>query len=210
MEKLDLTQKFRSYYSAQTQPEFQQFGTVEYLSILGSGDPSSDEFSQKVEALYTVAYTLKFLSKAQNQDFSVAKLEGLWWFDESKYRDITIDDAPVMIPRSEWSWRLLVRIPSFITPILLETAKKNAFKKKKIELIEQVDFFSYDEGEVVQMLHVGAFSEEPLSLKVLGDFMSHHQLSKGGFHHEIYLSDFRKTPPEKLKTILREPIKRNN
>lgn len=207
MEKLDLTKKHKRYYTAKTQPELVEIESAQYLSICGKGDPSGQPFADRIEALYATAYTLKFVFKAKNQDFVVAKLEGLWWFDEVRYPGKTISKASSDVPRSEWEYRLLIRLPDFVTEKNLEKVKEFVVGDKGILLGEEVTFYTMTEGKCVQMLHVGPYSTEIETLLKIREFTETHQLAKNGFHHEIYLSDSRKTAPEKLKTILREPVK---
>lgn len=207
MEKIDLTKEFKTYYSAKSEPEIVHLAKAQYLSIQGKGDPSDKDFAQKIQALYPVAYALKFAFKARDKDFVVAKLEGLWWYDESRYRHATIDNAPQTIPRSEWEYRLLIRIPDFVTRQDVESAVNECYAAKGMTDIKYVTFFELEEGKVAQMLHTGPFDSEPESLARLMEFMASRNLGRNGLHHEIYLSDFRKTPPDKLKTILREPVK---
>lgn len=207
MEKLDLTKKYKSYYTAKTQPELIEIESAQYVSICGKGDPSEQPFAKRIEALYSIAYTLKFIFKAKTQDFVVAKLEGLWWFDETQYPGKTISTASSDVPRSEWEYRLLIRLPDFVTKNDLEKAQEFVVNDKGIQLAEEVEFYTLNEGKCVQMVHVGPFATEIETLLKIGEFTDTHQLAKNGLHHEIYLSDFRKTAPEKLKTILREPVK---
>lgn len=207
MEKLDLTKHFKSYYTAKTKPEVLHIEKARYLSITGKGDPSGEDFAQKIQAIYPVAYALKFAFKAQGKDFVVAKLEGLWWYDEVRYAGISIADSPTAIPRSEWEYRLLIRIPDYVEKKDVEATVEASFASKNQAAIREVSYFEMKEGKVVQMLHTGPFDNEPETLGKLNDFISAHALGRNGLHHEIYLSDFRKTPPHKLKTILREPVK---
>lgn len=207
MTKLDLGKTLKSYYTAKTKPEIIDLPPTHYLSIPGQGDPDGPDFATHIEALYTTAYNLKFACKAQGQDFVVAKLEGLWWFDESKYQGMTITDSVQKVPRSAWQYRLLIQLPDFVGQEEVARAVDNVWAKKQLELAKKVSLFALQEGKVVQMLHVGPFSTEPESLLKMMEFMTAHKLDKNGLHHEIYLSDFRKTTPDKLKTILREPVK---
>ena len=207
MEKLDLTKHFKSYYTAKAKPEVLHIEKARYLSITGKGDPSGEDFAQKIQAIYPVAYALKFAFKAQGKDFAVAKLEGLWWYDEVRYAGISIADSPTAIPRSEWEYRLLIRIPDYVEKKDVEATVEASFASKGQAAIRDVSYFEMNEGKVVQMLHTGPFDNEPETLAKLNDFISAHALGRNGLHHEIYLSDFRKTPPHKLKTILREPVK---
>lgn len=207
MTKLDLTKEHKAYYTATSKPELLTIGKAQFLSITGKGDPSGQTYADKLQALYSVAYVVKFLYKAMDKDFVVAKLEGLWSFDEDKYAGLSADEAPLKIPRSEWNYRMLIRIPDFVTREQLERAVKTVVNQKQISLAAEIERFEMEEGKVVQMLHKGPFSEEPETLKQIVAFCEEHRLSKNGLHHEIYLSDPRKTAPEKLKTILREPVK---
>lgn len=207
MDKLDLSKKYRTYFTAGATPELVEFEKMNFISITGKGDPSGEEFSEKIEALYPVAYAIKFAFKTREKDFVVSKLEGLWWYDEQKYANHTMVDAPADIPRSEWEYRLLIRLPDFVTERDFRKAKEEALKKKKIDLMREVEFYSMTEGKCVQMLHVGPYSTEPETLRQLAEFIQKNDLGRNGLHHEIYLSDFRKTEPEKLRTILREPVK---
>jgi hypothetical protein len=206
MDKLDLTKKYKSYFSAKTKPELVTIEQAHFISIPGKGDPDSPAFAERIAALYSTAYTIKFTYKAQNKDFTVSKLEGLWWYDENKFPGKNIDSA-TEIPRTEWEYRLLIRLPEFVTKDTINAAKAAVQAKKGLQLAGEVIYFTLTEGQSVQMLHVGPFSKEPESLKQIAAFCDTHKLSRNGLHHEIYLSDFRKTAPEKLKTILREPVK---
>ncbi len=207
MTKLDLTKEDRAYFTAKTKPEEYEPGPVRYLAVEGKGDPSSEDFAAKISALYSTAYTVKFDCKAVGNDFVVSKLEGQWWYDEQRFGTPSMEDAPRAIPRSEWEYRLLIRLPDFVTEAQVSSATKAVVQKKGIAGAAQVRMLELDEGRVVQMLHVGPFDKEPETLALMMAFMREKGMQKNGLHHEIYLSDFRKTPPEKLKTILREPVK---
>ena len=207
MDKLDLTKKYKTYYTAKTKPELVQIEVAQFISICGKGDPNDKPFSDNIEALYSTAYTLKFIYKAIEKDFVVSKLEGLWLFDEAKYAGKDMVTTSVEVPRSEWEYRLLIRLPDFVTKQELEKAKETVLSKKGIQLAKHIEFHEMTEGKCVQMLHLGPFSTEPATLKQIQNFCETNALTKNGFHHEIYLSDFRKTESDKLKTILREPVK---
>ena len=207
MDKIDLAKQYKSYYTAKAQPQIVDIEAANFLSITGKGNPSSAQFANDIQALYATAYTIKFIHKATGNDFVVAKLEGLWWYDAEKYKGATIDTAPQTIPRSEWEYRLLIRMPDFVGTESVKQAKQLVIEKKNIKLAEKVSLCLLNEGKCVQILHVGAFDTEPESLRKILDYCTAHNLNQNGLHHEIYQSDFRKTPPEKLKTILREPVK---
>ena len=207
MEKLDLVKLHKKYYSAKTAPEIVDIEAARYVSILGKGDPSGEAFSADIQLLYPVAYGVKALCKSAGQDFGVPKLEGLWWFDEQQFGAPSMAEAPQKVPRSEWEYRMLLRMPDFVDEKIVAAAVASVVSKKKMPDAGRVQFFEMTEGTCVQMLHVGAFADEPVSLQKMLDFMQAQGMEKNGLHHEIYLSDFRKTAPEDLKTILREPFK---
>ena len=208
MEKLDLTKKHRNYYRATQQPEIVEIEPAQFLSVEGVGDPSGDPFAENLQALYSTAYAIKFMFKAQGKDFVVSKLEGLWWFDESKYSGLSITDSAAKVPRSEWEYRLLIRLPDYVSEPDVQKGVEMAVTKKKLPSARKVGFYEMQEGKCVQMLHLGPFDTEPESLEKIGSFMKSKALTRNGVHHEIYLSDPRKTAPEKLKTILREPVQK--
>lgn len=213
MQKLDLAILYKDYFSAKANPALVEIGPAVYLSLAGKGDPSGKAFTDAIQALYATAYTVKFTCKSMANapdrtasDFVVSKLEGLWWFDEKKFGGFSVAEAPVKVPRNEWEYKLLIRVPEFVTNEMTEDAIDSVISKKHIQEAGKVQLFSMTEGKCVQMLHTGPFSEEPKTLQRLSDFMTERRMAKNGLHHEIYLSDVRKTPPEKLRTILREPV----
>lgn len=206
MIKTDFTKQYKEYYTAKTRPELIHIEPAICLSIQGKGDPSAPQFTGNVQALYSMAYAIKFFYKAKGADFVVPKLEGQWWFDETKYSGYTMSTAP-QIPRSEWAYRLLLRMPQTIKEAELALLKEEVAAKKEIPLLQQVGLYRIEEGRCIQILHLGPFDREPETLSVLQAYMKDYNFQRNGLHHEIYLSDFRKTPPEKLRTILREPVK---
>lgn len=127
MEKIDLTKTYKSYYTAKPKPEIVNIEPAQHLSITGKGDSSGEEFAEKVQALYTTAYSLKFLFKARDRDYTVPKLEGLWWFDSKQYAHLTLFETPAQVPRSKWEYRLYrykvltggwVKVPAGPLPLL--------------------------------------------------------------------------------------------
>lgn len=207
MIKTDLLKQYKSDYQAKDKPQLVNISEASYLSICGVGDPSMPDYAARIQVLYAIAYTIKFEYKKMNQDFVVSKLEGQWWFDENRFPGLTISNAPQRVPRNEWNYRILIRIPEYISEMAIRDAKNRYFLKTKNALADQILPFQILAGRAVQILHLGPFDTEPETLTVLGQFISDNQLVKNGLHHEIYLSDFRKTKPEKLRTILREPVK---
>jgi hypothetical protein len=207
MEKLDLTKQYKTYYTAKTTPEIVEIEQAQFLSITGKGDPSGKEFAQRIEALYSTAYAIKFVFKSEGKDFIVPKLEGLWWFDEKKYTGLTIIDTSSKVPREEWEYKLLIRLPDFVTNKEVNDGIKSVISKKQIPVAGRIELFQMNEGKSVQILHIGPFSTEVETLQKISAFVKEKNLLPNGHHHEIYLSDFRKTASDKLKTILREPVK---
>lgn len=207
MEKLDLTKHYKAYYSARNQPQLIEIEAAQFLSIKGMGDPSEKPYLDKIQALYATAYTIKFLNKAKGRDFVVAKLEGLWNFDEEKYPNLSMYEAPVKVPRSEWKYRMLIRMPEYVTEEQVIASTQQVAEQKQIQLAADIELYQMKEGKSVQMLHTGPFANEPETLAQMLEFIKTKGLQKNGWHHEIYLSDFNRTPAEKLRTILREPVK---
>lgn len=207
MPKTDFTKLYKAYYTAKDKPELIHIESAVYLSIEGKGDPSAREYTDKLQALYSVAYAVKFAYKLRNEDFTVPKLEGLWWFDEEQYGHVSMNEAPLLIPRSEWHYRSLIRMPEHIMDIDVQNAKNTVYKKKEMPLVHKVTLYPMHEGKCIQILHTGPFDKEPEALIKLKTFAEDYNFKRNGLHHEIYLSDFRKTAPEKLRTILREPVK---
>ena len=199
IDKLDLTKADPAYYMAKQQPAIVEFGRAPYLMLDGHGALAGAAFTQKTEALYQLAYGIKSVCKAQGSDFVVPKLEGLWWVEGER-------DA-MNVPRDEWRWRLLIRMPDFVSQEIFATAQRATAASKHNERIHQIVFNHMAEGQCVQFLHVGPYATEPATVAKLLTFAQQHGLEPHGRHHEIYLSDPRKTAPERMKTLLRYPMR---
>jgi hypothetical protein len=203
MSKIDLKTEYRSLYSAPAK----DFTRIEvppltYLMFDGAGDPNTvPEYQQAIEALYSLSYTLKFMSKrAFDRDYVVGPLEGLWWAE-----DMTTFASR---QKDKWSWTMMILQPDWITAEHVAAAKAEVLMKKGLPGIERARLAVLDEGPCVQILHVGSYDDEGPTLKRLHeDYLPANGLVETGHHHEIYLSDPRKVAPEKLKTILRQPVK---
>ncbi len=201
-DKLDLYKEHREDYAASKKaPCLVDVSPARYLAITGQGEPGGDEFTAKVGAMYSVAFTIKMTRKfAGLGDYKVCHLEGLWWgpgkgdfFDQ---------------PREKWCWKLLIRIPDFIKPNDLKEAKQALTAKGKPPEFNKVELESIEEGLCVQMLHVGPYSTESETIEAMRQLATENGLSFCGRHHEIYLSDPRRVPPERLRTLLRYPVSR--
>ncbi|RJE85238.1 hypothetical protein D3P07_21560 [Paenibacillus sp. 1011MAR3C5] len=202
-QKLDLAKTDKLYYTASLEPRLVHFPELNYVAIEGQGDPNGERFQKSTEAIYTVAYGVKGLCKREQADFTVAKMEGLWWVDSD------VED-PLTVPREEWRWRIIIRMPDFVAADQVASARLAAAKKKPVlaELIQTVAFLPIQEGDCVQIMHIGPYSEEPATLERMHAYISEHGLTGNGLHHEIYLSDPRKSAPSTRKTILRLPVRR--
>ena len=199
MQKLNLLKTYKSYYKAGKKPEIVEFGEIHFLSVEGEGEPAGKVFLSKVEALYPLAYGIKKICKDQDKDFGVPKLEGLWWVE---------GDTPALeVPRSEWRWKLLIRMPEFVTEKMMLSIQPEVVKKKKNDVIQEISFEKITEGKCAQIMHVGPYSDELETINTLMSYIETNRLSVNGLHHEIYLSDPRKTAPEKMKTLIRYPVK---
>jgi hypothetical protein len=199
--KLDLAKTDKRYYTALHYPHLVTLPRLQYVAIAGKGAPESAIFAGATAALYKLAYSVKGLCKAAGNDFVVAKLEGLWWVESDRYG--------LEVPREEWCWRLLIRMPDFITAGQVEEAKRQAIVKNK-ELdtaVGRVEWTEMQEGTSVQMMHVGPYSTEPETLARMHEFMEVEGFVRNGQHHEIYLSDPRRVQTAAMKTILRQPVK---
>ena len=173
---------------------------MNFLMIDGDGDPNnSKKYSNAVEALFSVSYTLKFMVKKGHLaiDYSVMPLEGLWWADDMS--TFSTDD------KSNWKWTMMIMQPSFITHDMVETAIADVAKKKSPPSIDLLRFEELSEGICGQILHVGPFSEEGPAIETVHTYIDTRGALRGK-HHEIYLSDIRRAAPANWKTIIRQPM----
>jgi len=204
MDKYDIKVEHKALYA----PSAKEFAIVEvpplsYLAIDGHGDPNaSPQYAEALEALYGVAYTLKFSSKkGLGRDFVVAPLEGLWRADDMS--------SFVTRDKSSWDWTMMISQPQWITEKELGAAVGKARDKKPLDSLDRLRMLPIDEGTCVQILHIGSYDDEAPTLhKLHHEFLPAQGLTFNGDHHEIYLSDARRTDPAKLKTILRQPVRR--
>lgn len=197
-QKVDLFREHRDEYVMATTPTEVRVGPGRYLTVSGTGGPQGAEFQGKLGALYGCAYTIKFTQKrTRGRDFKVGVLEGLWWFGKS-------GAFAAGKAARDWRWKLLIRVPEFVTPRDLHAALETI--KEKRGTAEKVALETIREGRSVQMLHVGAYRDEPRTVAAMDELVRAKGLHYRGAHHEIYLSDPRRVPPERLRTILRHPV----
>jgi len=203
MSKTDYKRELKQCYSAKTgQPVVVDVPKMNFLKIDGTGDPNtSQEYADAIQALYPVAYTIKFICKLEHgNDFSVMPLEGLWWTEDMK--DFNTDD------KSDWLWTVMIMQPSVVDEDIFKQAIQQVREKKAPASLDKVRFESYEEGRAAQVMYVGPYSDEGPTIQALHQFIK----EQGGVleatnkhHHEIYLGDPRRTDPAKLKTIIRQP-----
>jgi len=198
--KLDLRKQLKHLYSSSTKPSIVEVPPAKFLTITGRGEPGGEAYQAALNALYSVAYTVKFKAKAAGNDFVVMGLEGLWWWDdpEASFHEV---------PREEWNWKSMIRQPDFVTPGAVEEAKAEAREKKGLKEIDRVVLEEFHEGLSAQIMHIGPYSEEGETVAKLHRFIEENGYKPRGHHHEIYMTDPRRTAPEKWKTIIRQPIK---
>lgn len=174
---------------------------MNFLMVDGEGDPNRvPEFQEAVEALYGVSYTLKFMLKRSElaADYVVMPLEGLWWTEDMC--EFSMDNKDM------WKWTLMIIQPGLVTVDQVAEAMRQLAEKKSPPALGKLRFERFEEGRAAQILHMGSYDQEPATIEKLHDFITQEGSTPTGKHHEIYLSDPRRTRPERLKTILRQPF----
>jgi len=204
MEKIDLRKTMKALYA----PPTGKFVVIEvpamrFLMVDGKGDPNkAKSYVEAIEALYSVAYTLKFMVKKElAKDYTVPPLEGLWWSDDMA--------SFVAREKDKWSWRMMIMVPDFVPEAMVSKAIEAAGAKKQLPALPLLRLDTYAEGLSVQIMHIGTYDAEgPTLMKLHNEFLPENGLVESGHHHEIYIGDPRKSAPEKLKTVLRQPVRR--
>jgi hypothetical protein len=202
MDTIDLKKQYKPLYTAKVDaPSRIDVPPLPFLMIDGAGDPNTaPAFTEGVEALYSLSYTMKFhLKKTREIDYPVMPLEGLWWMENMAEFDLASKDR--------WLWTLMILQPAVVTPDLLAWAIAEVEKKKGLAAVRRVRLETYHEGFSAQILHVGPFSTEGPTVIKLHAFIADQGCTLAGKHHEIYFSDTRRVPPEKWRTILRQPMR---
>ena len=205
MTKVDFKKRFKHLY----QPSAREFAIVDvplmqFLMVNGHGDPNTArEYKDAIEALYAVAYRIKFASKKElGRDYVVPPLEGLWWAEEMETFTTARD-------KSAWDWIMMIMQPEWITGEMSASAIEHVERAKGLPTLPRLRLEAYHEGLSVQILHVGSYDDEgPVLQRMHHGFIPENGLQMSGKHHEIYISDARRVAPEKLKTVLRQPVAR--
>ncbi len=206
----DFKKEYKEFYMPKTKPTIVNVPKANYISIRGIGDPNEEngEYQQAISVLYAVAYTLKMSYKTDYKingffEYVVPPLEGFWWqenVDGINYAD-----------KSSFHWISVIRLPDFISEKDLIWAKDTVTKKKKLDC-SSTEFLTVDEGLCVQIMHLGAFDDEPATIEIMNNYIKEkgyiNDITEKRLHHEIYLSDARKIAPDKWKTVIRHPIRK--
>jgi hypothetical protein len=199
-DKIDLYKLHKNEYVMPRKPVLVDIGAATYLAISGQGAPGGESFSDRIGALYGVAFTMKMTRKfAGQQDYAICKLECQYWTGECGGNFSGV-------PKEQWHWKLLIRTPDFVKAEELAKAVAALLGKGKTQSVREVRLGSLIEGPCVQMLHIGPYEKEHETIELMRNFAEKSALRLHGLHHEIYLSDPRRVAPEKLKTILRMPV----
>jgi len=203
--KIDFKKELRHLY----QPTSREFEVVDvppmnFLMTDGQGNPNTaQEYQDALEALYAVAYKLKFISKkALVKDYVVPPLEGLWWAEDMEQFNTGGD-------KNAWQWTMIIMQPEWVTQEMFENAFDQVKKTKNPTALSKLRLERYHEGLAVQIMHIGSYDDEGPTLdRMHHEFIPGHGYEMNGKHHEIYLSDPRKVTPDKRKTVLRQPVKK--
>jgi len=205
----DFKKEYKQFYMPGNKPGIVALPAANYIAVRGRGDPNEEggAYQQAIAVLYSVAYTLKMSYKTEYKiegffEYVVPPLEGLWWqegVDGLDYSD-----------KASFNWISLIRLPDFVTKADFDWAVETASKKKKLDC-SGAELLTLEEGLCVQMLHTGSYDDEPATVAVMDAWISENgyvnDFTPDRLHHEIYLSDPRRTPPEKRKTVIRHPVR---
>ena len=206
----DYKKEYKEFYMPANKPSIVTVPKMNYIAVRGKGNPNdeSGEYKDSIGLLYAIAFTIKMSYKGSHKidgyfEYVVPPLEGFWWQEGSD----TIDYAN----KNGFNFISLIRLPDFVTKADFDWAVKEATNKKKTDF-SKVEFLTYDEGVCVQCMHVGSYDDEPKTVTLMHEYMAVNgyalDISESRYHHEIYLSDPRKCAVEKLKTVIRHPIRK--
>jgi hypothetical protein len=202
MSKIDFKTELKELYNPPKKFVTVDVPALQFLMVDGHGDPNlAQEYQDAIEALYAVAYKLKFVSKkTSGVDYVVPPLEGLWWADD-------MDAFSVARDKSQWDWTMMIMTPDWVSPELFSEAVTQVNKSKAPAALSKIRLEKYHEGLSIQILYIGAYADEGPTIVTMHQFIAEQGFVPNGKHHEIYLGDPRRTAPEKLKTVLRQPVR---
>lgn len=206
----DYKKEYKEFYLPPKTPGMITVPAMNFLAVRGQGDPNQEDgaYKQALGMLYAVAFTIKMSRKGQHQlegyfDYVVPPLEGLWWQENIRGVDYT--------RKQDFQWISMIRLPEFVTRKAFDWAIREATEKKQQDF-SQVEFFSWEEGLCVQCMHIGPYDAEPATVAAMNEYTRAQgyeaDFGEGRFHHEIYLSDARRCSSERLKTVIRQPVRR--
>ena len=207
----DFKKEYKEFYMPKNKQEIVTVPQANYIAVRGKGNPNEIDgaYQKAISILYAVAYTLKMSYKTEHKiegffEYVVPPLEGFWWQDNV--------DGIDYADKAAFNWISVIRLPEFITQKDFEWAVETASEKKKLDC-SSAEFLTVDEGLCVQIMHIGAFDDEPQTVTLMDEYIAQNgyenDITESRLHHEIYLSDARKVAPEKWKTVIRHPIKRS-
>ena len=207
----DFKKEYKEFYMPKNKPEIVTVPQANYIAVRGKGNPNEIDgaYQKAISILYAVAYTLKMSYKTEHKiegffEYVVPPLEGFWWQDNV--------DGIDYADKAAFNWISVIRLPEFITKKDFEWAVETASEKKKLDC-SSAEFLTVDEGLCVQIMHIGAFDDEPQTVTLMDEYIAQNgyenDITESRLHHEIYLSDARKVAPEKWKPFIRQPIKRS-
>ena len=205
----DYKKEYKEFYMPKNKPSIVTVPSMNYIAVRGTGNPNQEdgEYKQSIGLLYGIAFTVKMSKKGDHRiegyfDYVVPPLEGFWWMEGVTEIDYN--------RKEDFNWISVIRLPDFVTKADFDWAVGVATTKKKTDF-SKVEFLTYDEGLCVQCMHIGSYDDEPATVAMMHAFMDQQgyelDITDKRLHHEIYLSDARKVDPEKLKTVIRHPIK---
>ena len=206
----DFKKEYKEFYMPKGKPEIVTVPKINYIAVRGKGNPNEEEgeYKKSIELLYGIAYTIKMSKKGDHKiegffDYVVPPLEGFWWQENVDGIDYS--------HKENFQWISVIRLPDFVTKADFDWAIEEATRKKKMDF-SKVEFLTLEEGLCVQCMHSGSYDDEPATVAAMDKFIAdngyENDISDTRRHHEIYLSDARKAAPEKLKTVIRHPIKK--
>ncbi len=209
----DYKKEFKEFYLPPKKPQIVLVPKMQFVAVRGKGNPNEEgEYKNALTVQYAISYTIKMSKMGDHRidgyfDYVVPPLEGFWWQEKNGVAVPGFDYTD----KSSFNWISVIRLPDFVTQKDFEWAKESAAAKKGLDC-SRAELFQLEEGDCVQIMHIGSYDDEPVTIKLMDDFVRENgyelDFSDTRLHHEIYLSDPRKTAPEKLKTVIRHPVRK--